>query len=181
MDSSEQQLRKDFLRILAMGSERAVAELGRDLVNRDPERLDIVYQLCFTEKYPIAMRAARVVQFCVEQDSSLFNPYLGEVVSKGLTSEVEGVRRAFLKLLAEQTDLEKVKDGGILLDRCFEWISDASENPAIRIYSMTIVHRFSIMEPDLKHELKEVLRFLPVNEKPSIRSRVKNIMKEMGY
>ncbi len=162
-------VRTELLRILGMGSERAVAELAAGIIAADRAAFDTMLDICFTEKYPVSMRAARAVQLCCEQDAAFLLPQLEAVIPRALSSPVEGVKRSFLKLLGDGIGLVQLEDPGYLADTCFRLLSDPGQKPAIRIYAMRILLRLAGTEPELGRELAEVIRFRDEGEAPSFK------------
>jgi len=51
------------------------------------------------------MRAARVIQLCSEKNTKLIEPFLNNLISIILETNVEGVKRGFLKILSEMKDI----------------------------------------------------------------------------
>ncbi|MCX6272982.1 MAG: hypothetical protein NTU44_17560 [Bacteroidetes bacterium] len=179
LDADNDLITSDFMNILEMGSARAVAELGVLAINREEKRFRAVLSLCFKQPYPIAMRAARVIQMFCEQYPEFIYPYLEEVVIRSLNSKVDGVVRSFLKIFAECIDLNRLNDPGFLLDYSFKQMMDPKVKPAIRVYAMTIIEKLSVNEPDILPEFIEVLEFISDDENPSVRSRLSRLLKKV--
>jgi hypothetical protein len=173
-------MKEDFMKILEMGSERAVAELAVKAIGNNDACFREVLDLCFIEQYPISMRAARVIQLCCEKRPKRIYPCLEEIVTKVLESRIDGVRRNFLKIFAEFIDIRKISDPGPLLKSCFECMLNFDETPAIRIYSMEIVFRISQYEPDLKNELISTIEFIVGESPPSIKNKGMKILRLLG-
>ena len=165
--------------ILGLGSERAVADMVVEMIGDDTGRFSMVMDLCFLDKYPLSMRAARVIQLCCEKEPRRILPFLPEVIEKTMTAKVDGVKRNFLKILAEFIDINWIADAGPLLNQCFDWITDNRENPAIRIYAMEIACKIGNGEPDLLKELKATIEFLPENSPPSIKNRGAKVLRKI--
>jgi hypothetical protein len=146
-------VKPDYIKILDMGSERVVADLAVKALEDSPGTFREVLDLCFLEKYPLSMRAARVAQLYCEKYPEAIYPHLDEVVEKTLQSEIGGVRRNFLKIFADFIDLEKISDPGRLLSTCFEWLLDGSVTPAIKIYAMGVIYKLGLKEPVILKEL----------------------------
>ncbi|OFX32402.1 MAG: hypothetical protein A2X08_00815 [Bacteroidetes bacterium GWA2_32_17] len=67
------------------------------------------------------------------------------------------VKRSFLKILSEMKDITKLKDCGIIIDKCIEWLISENEKPAIRCYSIDIIYNLYKIEPQLKNEFISAL------------------------
>jgi hypothetical protein len=160
----------DFKSIFDMGSERVVADLAIRVIENNPESFKDVLDLCFLEKYPLSMRAARTIQLYCEKYPEAIYPYLEEAVEKTIRSQIAGVRHNFLKIFALFIDLDKLNDPGPLLNTCFEWLLDARLTPAVRIHSMGVIYKLGLKEPELLHELELTIELLMEEAEPSMKS-----------
>jgi hypothetical protein len=169
----------DFHSLLELGSERAVADMIVDVIGHEPDRFKAVLDICFTESYPVSMRAARVIQLYCEENPGAILPYLDEVVAKTIASDMDGVKRSFLKVFAECIDIRLIREQGPLLNTCFNWLADARETPAVRVHCMEIIYKLSLTEPDLQNELKASIEFIFEEKKPSLTNRGAKMLKKL--
>jgi hypothetical protein len=160
----------DFKSIFDMGSERVVADLAIQVIENNPGSFKDVLDLCFLEKYPLSMRAARTIQLYCEKYPEAIDPYLEEAVEKTIRSQIAGVRHNFLKIFAKFIDIERISDPGPLLNTCFEWLLDARLTPAVRIHSMGVIYKLGLKEPELLHELELTIELLMEEAEPSMKS-----------
>lgn len=170
----------NLLEILNMDSSRFTADVAAEIVGNDPVLFREVLDICFEQPYPVSMRAARVVQLCCEKDPELIYPHLEESFRKMLSSGVEGVGRGFLKIYAENIDLRKFNDPGILISLCFDWLASIEQPIAVKVYAMEILRKYCIIEPDLSHELAISLDPLLYDGSPAIRSRARKVLKDIS-
>ena len=160
----------DFKSILDMGSERVVADLVMKVVETAPDSLRDLLDLCFMEKYPLSMRAARATQLYCEKHPEAIYPFIDEVVEKTIHSNIKGVRHNFLKVFAEFIDIERISDPGPLLNTCFEWLINTRLTPAVRIHSMGVIYKVGLKEPELLQELKATIEIVTEEGQPSLKS-----------
>lgn len=160
----------DFLTILSMGSERAVADLAVAALEENSEAFPDVLGLCFLEKYPLSMRASRVVQLYCEKYPESIYPYLEQTIEKVLKSKIDGVKRNFVKIFAEFIDLSRIEDPGLLLNACFGWLQDPGEKPALRIHAMALIQKLGRREPEILNELRATLEMIDEDSEISIRN-----------
>jgi hypothetical protein len=169
----------DFKSILDMGSERVVADLVVNVLESDPGFFRSLLDLCFLEQYPLSMRAARAAQLYCEKHPEEIYPFIDKVVDKTIQSNIKGVRHNFLKIFAEFIDIEKITDPGPLLNTCFEWLLDARLTPAVRVYSIGVIYKLGLKEPELLHELEATIELLMVEAEPSLRSYGRRMLKRI--
>jgi hypothetical protein len=170
----------DFKSIFDMGSERVVADLAIQVIENNPGSFKDVLDLCFLEKYPLSMRAARTIQLYCEKYPEAIDPYLEEAIEQTLRSQIAGVRHNFLKIFAMFTDVDKLNDPGPLLNTCFQWLSDASLTPAVRIHSMGVIYKLGLKEPGLLHELKATLELILEEAEPSLKNCGEKMMRKIS-
>lgn len=168
-----------LLEILSMDSSRFTADVAAETVGNDPVRFKEVLDICFEHPYPVSMRAARVVQLSCERFPDLIYPYLEDSFGKMLDSDIEGVRRGFLKIYAENIDLRKFADAGTLISLCFDWVINPEQPIAVRIYAMDILGKYCNIEPDLRNEVAVTLESLIFDGSAAIRSRARDVLRKI--
>jgi hypothetical protein len=169
-----------YKNILEMGSERAVANLAVKALEDNPESLRDILDLCFIEKYPLSMRAARVVQLYCEKYPGAIYPFLDEVVEKTTRSNIGGVRRNFLKIFADFIEIKKINDPGPLLNTCFEWILDRTVTPAIKIHAMGVIFKSGLYEPALLQELAASIEIIMDESEISMKNCGRKMLKKIS-
>jgi hypothetical protein len=170
----------DLINILDMGSERVVADLAVKTIEENPDSFREMLDLCFLEKYPLSMRAARAVQLYCEKHPEAIYPFLDEAVDKTIRSTIKGVRHNFLKIFAEFIDINKINDPGPLLNTCFEWLTDRNITPAIKIHSMGVIYKLGLKEPALLHELAATIEIIMDESETSMKTCGRKMLKKVG-
>lgn len=111
-------------------------------------------ELTFHSGYPMAMRAARVVQLYCEKYPAALDGKIDEVVEKLIAAKIDGVKRCMLKVIGQCISLKKIEDIGPIVNQCFIWLNDPKEPVAVKVFCMDILEKACEMEPDLKYELQ---------------------------
>ena len=93
-----------------------VAEIGSS-----QERFNELFYFIFQHKDPIAWRAAWILDGCDENDPSLSQKHLSEIIDNMQTSNSHGVRRSLLRLLSRHNIPEK--DQGKIADLSFQYMN----------------------------------------------------------
>lgn len=169
----------DYLTILEMGSERVVADLAVKVLEENPDSLREMLDLCFLEKYPLSMRAARVAQLYCEKYPEAIYPFLDEAVEKTLESKIGGVQRNFLKIFAEFIDIEKITEPGPLLNTCFEWLLDRSQTPGVKVHAMNIIYKLGKDESALLRELADSIEIAMAEGEISLKTCGRKMLKKI--
>lgn len=165
--------------MLNIDSSRFVADSIVLSIDNDSEKFKIILEICFSSEYPVSMRAARVIQLCVNSNPGLFLPFAENYIEKSLDSNIDGVKRSFLKIYSENVNLKSLKNVGLLLDKCFELINTQNESIAVKAYSIDIILKIIKFEPDLINELIPILEKLMFSSSVGLRSKAKKIYKEL--
>jgi hypothetical protein len=160
-------------------SGRNTAEVAVVAIDNNPEYFRHLLDICFTEPYPISMRASRVIQMFCEKNPEFILPYLDEVIKNIEKSKVEGVKRSFLKLIAESVDFNLVKDNSRLLQIAFDWVVSPKEAISVRYYCIFICKKFCDCEPDLIPEFKAMLEISLTESSAGLCSTAKKVLKKL--
>jgi hypothetical protein len=160
-------------------SGRNTAEVAVVAIDNNPDYFKHLLDICFTEPYPISMRASRVIQMFSEKNPGFIVPYLEEVIDKVAKSKVEGVKRSFLKLFAESVDFNLLKDNSELLQLVFDWVVSPKEAISVRYYCIFICKKFCDYEPDLIPEFKAMLEFSLIESSKGLCSTARKVLKKL--
>ncbi|MCX6231094.1 MAG: hypothetical protein NTZ33_06080 [Bacteroidetes bacterium] len=164
---------------LLFDSSRAAIEITMKTIEKNPELLEEAFKLCY-EKYPVSMRAARVIQFYYEIHPEALISYLPAIVDELLKTNVDGVKRSFLKVLILTPDICSLDKSSMLFDKCLEWLMYNKETIAVRAYSIDLLIRFAVEEPELKHEINLALESMPFSVHKGLMNKLKKGISKLG-
>ena len=162
-----------------VASSRLIADMLVNDIGQDQERFNEMFGLALLDRYPLSMRASRIVALCAEKYPALVTSSLPLLFNKLAALKVDGVRRGFLKILAELPLSLDEEQTGILADLAFTWLEDPKESVAVRYYSMEILLHICLKFPELSQELLYLLKNLHYEGTPGIVSRSRAIIKEL--
>jgi len=169
-----------FYELLNKDSSRAVADYLVNLISDNQLNFNFIFDYCISEKYPINMRAARVLQLSAEKYPILAEAIVDKITDALLNCNNEGVKRSFIKILQNTNILKKVKSAGMVINKCFEWILSEKESYAVRCYSIDLVKNYCKIEPELKNELISVLSVLECSNIVSINTKKNKTLTELN-
>lgn len=138
---------------------RATADKGVAAIINSKTLFAKMYEISFTMPYPINIRAARIIQLCVHEKPELFENYVDNTIKHIAFAKAGGVKRSYLKILFEHTELKEIKEPGVLAKLCFDWLMCMKEDTAVLIYCMEILYKMSKWEPDILYELSAIIDF----------------------
>lgn len=160
-------------------SGRATADLAVIAIDNNPDNFKLLIDICFTEPYPTCMRAARVVQLFCEKNPDFILPYFEDIIENITKSKADGVKRNFLKIIAEYSDFSIVKDNSTLLQIAFDWLVSTKESVAVRYYCILICEKFCQYEPELIPEFKATLEFCLDESPKGFCNRALKVLKKL--
>lgn len=143
--------------ILQIDSSRAVVDVATGFVGSDEMLFDEVLDLAVNAKYPINMRAARVVEQSVRRYAVFASQRMNYIVTVSISHSNDGVKRSFLKIIDRFLPDNIPEDLlGLVIHNCFQKLNGI-EPVAVKTYSIDCLLKILKREPDLKHELIESL------------------------
>ena len=163
--------------ILAEHSRAQTDKIVKWVGNRQ-DRFDELFKLFSSDEYRVVQRAAWPLIYAAIAHPRLIQKHLTSLIRNlrkpGLH---EAVKRNSVRILQQITVPAKLR--GELMNTCFDYITDPVEKPAIKAFSLTVLHNLSIQCPDIKQELKLVIETQWQHESAAFRSRAKKIMNEL--
>ncbi len=157
---------KDFL----PDSSRAIAEMAANLIGENEAFLREVVELCFNSPYPYCMRASRVLQIYAEQHPEMLYPFLEEMIPRVINSKVSGVRRNILKLLYDNISIDRIPNQALLLNTCFDYLTQGKEPIALRYYALKLLLLFSERDPEIFGEILLVMQELDLDSSKGLKN-----------
>lgn len=157
-------------------SSRALIDILAAEIGCNSEKYSEMFTIAIRDKYPLSMRAARVLQFCTEKYPSLVLPYLKNIISLLDKLKVDGGKRSFLKMIMASPTLPDEDSLGLLIEFCFTALQDNKQAIAIRAYSIDLLLKIILFYPDLAHELILILESREMEESAGMKRKHKHIL-----
>ena len=164
---------------LLFDSSRMMVDLAVKVMEGHPDQLQAMIANC-SKPYPISMRAARVLQVYFEKHPNAISAFLPMLSNELLISNVDGVKRSFLKILSLIPLITNLENAPLILDKCLEWLFSDKEAIAVRAYSIDLLIKFALEEPGLLNEIRLAFEILPTEEYPSLMVRCRRGLKIMA-
>ncbi|MBN2668217.1 MAG: hypothetical protein JXR60_03225 [Bacteroidales bacterium] len=145
----------DILQIEQVGLKQLVI----DWIYRHPNEFDALYEISMGDDLRLSWRAAWVISDLVKQNRdfrALIQPHTKAIIRRLKSFKTPGQKREYLKVL-QLVEIDQ-EDWGILIDICFNWLSNRKTDEAIKMHCMQIIFEYGRrFEPDLLSELKLIL------------------------
>ena len=124
----------------------------------------------------LQQRAVYPLSFAIEAHPELIEPHykiLLELLRKDKLHET--VRRNILRALEYAKIPEQWQ--GLVMDACFQFITDPQEKPATKASAITVLGKLSKIYPEIIPEIKTILETSWDQESPAFRARAKKVFK----
>lgn len=127
----------------------------------------------------LSKRAAWSLGWAAKQCPALVYPHLKDIIAMlDAPGRHPAILRNAVRVLEE---LEIPEDyEGLVMDACFRLVATPNVAPAVKAFSLTVLHRLAMRYPEIKHELQLVIEENFDNESPAFRSRGRKILKALS-
>lgn len=158
---------------------RATTNLIVQWIGHDQQRFDELFNLFITGEYRVVQRAAWPLSYAVEQHPSLIRKHFTRLLKKLEQPGIpDAVKRNTMRLLQSLTIPRQYQ--GTIMNKCFDFITDPREKPAIKAFSLTVLDNLSAQYPEIKNELRLIIESQWDNESPAFRSRAAKILRKIS-
>jgi hypothetical protein len=123
------------------------------LCNRSGEIPSLLFNIATDSNYPQNWRAAWTLKGIWEISPEFVEPLISEMISALPTLPNNGVRREFLRIICAYRPPEKEDDLSILLNHCFDCLTNLQNPIAVKIHSISILLKIAGIIPEIRGEL----------------------------
>ncbi len=158
-------------------SSKIIGDMVAANVSNYPDHYKEILDLVLYESMPMSSRAGRVLNICTANNPLFFHPYVATVISE--IKKKKKIHRCILKIFAEQQIPLSTEQEGILVNACFELLTDENQSIATKVYCMEILARFAEKEPGIIPELIALLEELLPHGSTGTKNRALKIIKRL--
>jgi hypothetical protein len=172
-------MRKKLTKMILAGNTRFNTDLVAAYIGTDEDLFSELIFLMHNGKPPVPQRAAWIMTAVTDKYPWLLIPYIKKIVNMMPSFNHPGVVRGVLRQFC-QIDFPGEIEGKIF-EMSYNFLIDAKQPVAIRVYAMQILFNISEKEPDLKNELKLILEsLLDDTTSGGIISRAGKLLKQLN-
>lgn len=168
---------KEFENLLLREQSRENTNQMIEIVMARPELFDELWTILLQNNDPLSRRAAWAADYCAEINPAFLDGKLEDLAKQVSGFKHDGLKRHSLRILARSP--LPIENAGLLMDICFLWLESAQESVAVKMYSMMILFRISLLEPDISRELYDIIEIQIPEATPGFRNIGKKIMKKL--
>jgi hypothetical protein len=147
-----------------------------DYVGLNRARFKKLVDVYLAGPYRITQRAAWPLSLCVERHPGLILPHLSQILMHVIKPGIhDAVKRNTVRML-QFIDIPS-RYRGKVANLCFGYLQNRKEAIAIRVFSMTVLSKLSMIEPDLRRELELLIEDELPYASPAFRARARATLK----
>ena len=161
-------------------SSRILADILVADIGDSQDKYSEMMAVAMLDKYPVSMRAARILTLCTSKNPTLIRPHIKTIIQSLESTKVEGVRRGFFKILSEVPDLINEECLGLLADLAFDWMGDPKQAIAIRVYAIDLLLHVVKKYPDLRYEFVGNLETIMEDGSSGLKSKCKHTLRKLN-
>jgi hypothetical protein len=125
-------------------------------VGKSPERFAELVNVFLNGPYRVTQRAVWPLSYCIEKNPSLLSPHLKKILTILQNQDVhDSVKRNIFRML--QFSVIPKAHQGTVVDLGFNYLSNANEPIAVRVFAMTVLANIAHTVPELKNELIPII------------------------
>ncbi|MDQ6842934.1 MAG: hypothetical protein M3Z92_01080 [Bacteroidota bacterium] len=148
-------------------------------VGSDKKKFDQLFELFLNGGYRVTQRSAWPLSFCVIAHPSLIQSNFERLISNLWKPDLhDSIKRNTVRLL-QYVDIPAGQEGAVM-ERCFDYVSSASEAVAIKAFSLTVLGRLAKKYPEIIPEIKLLIEDQIMQQTPAFKSRAKKILQEFN-
>lgn len=127
----------------------------------------------------IAPQAAWTLSCCVKQCPDIIYTQLEKLIDNLDKKNLHDAVKRNTVLVMQYIAIPEALQGKVA-NTCFRYLSSNKEAIAVRAFSMTVLYNICIQQPELKNELKLIVKEQMRNGEPAIVSRGKKVLNALG-
>jgi hypothetical protein len=149
-------------------------------IAKDANRFKELMHLFLHDEYRVVQRAAWGVGLYGSSNPQMLQPYLGQMIARSQEPNIHPAVKRNVTRILQSLDIPK-KHHEAVINLCFDLLINPKEPIAIRCFSMTVLAKLCEEYPDIKNELKEVIKNALEYEDTSagFKARSKKVLKEL--
>ncbi len=147
------------------------------LIGPDEDTFAELFNMTFSRDMPLCWRSAWILDYLSEMYDWLAVNYIVKAWNEIPYQHPDGVTRSVLRMLARYDIPEQHQ--GVAAELCMDWLRMESVPVAIKVWSMEIVKKISLIYPELSNEFIMVLKEQAPKNTVAFEARSRKIIKEI--
>ena len=146
-------------------------------IGDNQKRFDELFYLFLNDEYRVVQRAGWPVSYAVIPHPKFIDKHWSKLIKNLEKPNLHGaVKRNTVRLL-QDLDIPK-KNQGAIMNICFAFVESATEEVAVKAFSLTILGNLAKQYPEIIPELKLLIESQMEDQTAAFRSRGKKLLKQ---
>jgi hypothetical protein len=145
-----------------------------------PEEMEILWQYFTRGKKTDRTRSAWIFHQLSDVAPALFTPWHARFIEHGKAAKTDAEKRFISRLFSMHGLPNGEKLQSQLLEITFDWLLNAKESIAVKANSLTVLHRFCKIHPELENELRAIIADQYERSTAAFQSRAKHILRDLN-
>ena len=145
-----------------------------------PEDMEILWTYFITGKKTDRTRSAWIYQQLSDAAPALFKPWQHRFLAHAKTAKTDAEKRFISRLFSMHGLPHGEKLQSELLEITFDWLLEPKESIAVKANSLTVLHHFCKIHPELENELRAIIADQYERSTAAFQSRAKHILKDLN-
>lgn len=175
---NDSRIRSELKNLIGFSMGRDHADKLVEIIRSHPEWHELIIDIYLSDEEPYSRKIAWAIDLYAEEDPDFVIPYREEIAGKLASFSHPALKRHGLHILSRIPLPEE--NLGTLANLCFEWLLEPGLPAAIKVYSMEVLFRITLTEPDLRKELADCIEIRLSEETPGFRNRGEKILKKLS-
>jgi hypothetical protein len=147
-------------------------------IGHSQKRFDELFNLFLHSKYRINQRASWPLSYCVIEHPQFISPHFSKLVKNLHKRGIhDSIKRNTVRLL-QYIDIPK-RSHGEIMNICINYISSNDEPVAVKAFSLSILQNLSKQYPEIKNEVRLIIKERWPLETAAFHSRAKKFLKTL--
>lgn len=158
-----------LIELLQLGQSRKNIDQIVEMASNDKRVFDELWKIFVSLKEPESRRAAWAIDILNEANCLVIGEeHIIQLIDNLEKCRHDGLKRHSLRII-ESHDLiaEKI---GVVTSVCFNWLENPTESVAVKMYSLKILSKIAMMEPEIIRELIDLIEIQMDEATPGFRN-----------
>lgn len=174
----DNELRAELKKIIDSSRGRAHTNNLVAILRDHPEWHKDLIDIYLSNEEPHSRRIVWAIDLYTIEEPEIILPYLEKIIDLLPQFSHHALKRHSLHILS-RLPLPNSRLGS-LITLCFEWLLDSVHPAAVKVYSIEILYLISLIEPDIREEIKDCIELRLNEETPGFKNRGMKILKKLS-
>lgn len=167
----------DIEKLLLREQSRSNTDFLIEVLRVKSELFTEFWRIMMRNEDPVSRRSAWVVDCFTEYHPEYIENRIEELSVHLPDFKSDGLKRHSMRMLSRSK--LPVENLGVLVDISFRWLQSPAESVAVKMYCVTILDRVTLIYPEFKSELRDIIEIQLNEATPGFKSIARKVLKRL--